>query len=99
MQAACRKYGYESTAVAGASMVYNAYADGFLRGLKGAMDAQTTALAIVVPQDVKEEFTKQFPNLRSGRASTMKRGHFQDAFDQGMVDGKSAMDKRAIASA
>ena len=99
MQAACRKYGYKSTTVAGASLVYNAYADGFIRGLKEAMDAQTTALAIVVPQDVKEELAKKFPNLRTGRASTMRKGNFQDAFDQGITDGKVAMGKRSLASA
>lgn len=99
MTAECRKHGYESTTVAGSSLVYNAYADGFIIGLKSAMDAQCTALAIVVPQDVKDEFAKKFPNLKAGKASHMKKGHYEDSFSQGMSDGKSAMGKRSLASA
>ena len=99
MIAECKKHGFESASVAGSSLVYNAYADGFIIGLKSAMDAQTTALAIVVPQDVKDEFSKKFPNLGKGKASHMKKGFYPESYAQGMADGKTAMNKRAIASA
>lgn len=96
MTKACRDHGYESTSVAGASMVYNSYASGFISGLKSAMSAQTTALAVVVPQDVKDEFNKAFPSVKKGRASHMTSGDYKDSYRQGMEDGRKVMDKRSI---
>lgn len=96
MNRECREHGFESTAVAGASMVYNAYAAGFLRGLQEAMAAQTVALAVIVPQDVKDEFAKKFPHLRKARSTGMKMGHYQDSYNRGQNDGKSAMGKRSL---
>lgn len=96
MNRECREHGFESTSVAGASMVYNAYAAGFLKGLREAMAAQTVALAVVVPQDVKDEFAKKFPHLRKGRAMGMKMGAYYDSYNRGQADGHTAMGKRSL---
>lgn len=45
MRKVCHEHGLSSSQ-AGASLIYNAYASGFLTGLKGALEAQTVALAV-----------------------------------------------------
>ena len=96
MTEACRRHGLSGTEQAGASMIYNAYAQGFINGLKEALDAQTVALAVVVPEDVKQKFAERFPNLRKGRSSTMRSGSYADEYRQGRQDGSQAMNKRSI---
>lgn len=96
MSAVCREYGL-STSQRGASEIYNAYASGFIRGLKDCLDAQTTALAIVVPQDVKDKFAEKFPNLKASRSRGMVYGSSYSAeMHKGYQDGKSVMGKRSI---
>ena len=95
MTKACRNHGLEPSQ-AGASMIYNAYAQGFINGLKEALDAQTVALAIVVPEDVVTEFGKRFTNLRKGRASNWKRGNYQEEYMVGHRDGSQVMNKRSL---
>lgn len=92
----CRKHGLSGTTQAGASMIYNAYAKGFLAGLKQAMDAQCVALAVVVPQDVKDEFNKKFPNLRTTSSRMVSGWQYQDSYIKGQSDGRSAMGKRSL---
>ncbi len=95
MTKACRNHGLEPSQ-AGASLIYNAYAQGFINGLKEALDAQTVALAIVVPEDVVTEFSKRFPNLRKGRSSSWKRGNYQEEYMAGRRDGSQVMNKRSL---
>ncbi len=95
MTKACRNHGLEPSQ-AGASLIYNAYAQGFINGLKEALDAQTVALAIVVPEDVVTEFGKRFPNLRKGKASNWKRGNYQEEYMAGHRDGNQVMNKRSL---
>jgi len=96
MTKACRNHGLSGTEDKGASLIYNAYATGFINGLKEALDAQTVALAVVVPEDVTNEFAKRFPNLRKGRSTGWKAGNYQDDYMAGKEDGKSVMAKRSL---
>lgn len=96
MTKACRNHGLSGTEDKGASLIYNAYAQGFINGLKEALDAQTVALAIVVPEDVVTEFGKRFPNLRKGKASNWKRGNYQEEYMAGHRDGSQVMNKRSL---
>lgn len=97
MNKACRDRGLSGTAEAGASLIYNAYADGFLKGLGEAMAAQTKALAVIVPEDVNNAFDKKFPNIRPGRASHMRYSRANmDAYYDGHTDGRRVMDKRSL---
>lgn len=92
----CTERGMKSSE-SGASLVYNAYALGFIKGLKDSLDAQTTALAIVVPKDVNEAFDKRFPDRCNARSKGMTYGRYEkDAYDKGMRDGASAMGKRSL---
>lgn len=96
MTQACRNHGLSGTDQAGASLIYNSYAQGFIQGLKEALDAQTVALAVVIPEDVNQKFTEKFPNLQKGRASTWKSGHYMQDYMQGKRDGSQAMNKRSL---
>lgn len=55
----------------GAAHYYNSYVIGFINGLKQALDAQTVALAVVVPEDVNNQFKRSFP--MSVRAEAQER--------------------------
>ena len=98
MRRACKAQGLESSQ-AGASLIYNAYAQGFLTALKEAMDAQTVALAVVVPDDVNKAFTERFAHARAGRKSRMAMGrNQQEAYENGRRDGSEVMNKRSLES-
>lgn len=91
----CREHGLESSQ-RGAAYYYNAYALGFIEGLKEAMAAQTKALAIVVPEEVNKKFKEAFPKIGQYRSKGMQYHHDSDAYAQGQRDGRSAMDKRSL---
>lgn len=80
----------------GAAHWYNSYCLGFLKGLKEAMDAQTVALAVVVPEDVKNEFNTRFCNRRAYRSTGLKDAYGASAFEAGRRDGSTVMNKRSI---
>lgn len=92
----CKEYGLKSSE-RGASDIYNGYAKGFIEGLRETVGAQTVALAVVVPEDVKEAFSKRFPSTKSyeGKGASLDPS-YQDAYHQGKQDGRSAMDRRSL---
>ena len=91
----CREHGLESSQ-RGAAQYYNAYAMGFIHGLKEAMAAQTKALCVVVPEDVNAKFNERFPVLNKYRGKGMQYTHDREAYAQGHRDGRSAMDQRSL---
>jgi len=95
MNKECQRHGLKSSASAGASEIYNAYAQGFLKGLKAQLDSQSRALAIVVPQDVNEALARRFPNMKS-KSVSLRAGRYQDSYDRGYVDGKHVMSQREL---
>lgn len=96
MTRACREQGLEPSQ-AGASLIYNAYAKGFLTALGEAMDAQTVALVVVVPEDVNQAFEEKFAHAKKGRKTSMKMGYDQwDAYQSGRKDGKTVMNNRSL---
>ena len=97
MTKACRQQGLSGTEEKGASLIYNAYATGFIHGLKEALDAQTVALAVVVPEDVNKAFDERFANARAGRKTRMAIGYGQrEAYENGHHDGSEVMNKRSL---
>lgn len=91
----CADHGLKSSE-RGAAFYYNAYALGFINGLKEAMAAQTKALCVVVPEDVNNKFNEKFPKLNQYRGKGMQYHHDRDAYAQGQRDGRSAMDRRSL---
>lgn len=90
----CAEHGLKASQ-AGAALIYNSYAIGFIHGLKDTMNAQTKALAVVVPQDVRDKFNERFTSLKSARKSSIKYSGDTDVMNKGYIDGKSAMTRRS----
>lgn len=96
-RAACRKaykdYGTETG-------VYFSYTRGFISGVKAALDAQSTALMVVTPQEVKDSYReycsaegmKKMGQTRNGS----ERGVDGAAYKSGFNDGKSAGRSRGL---
>lgn len=97
MRRECISQGFNSTHEKGASLVYNAYALGFIDGLKKAMDAQTVALAVVVPEEVNTALKEMFPVLGQKKSQSMRYGRGQmRAYENGHYDGNTAMARRSL---
>lgn len=71
---------------------FNSYASGFIQGLKEAFDVQCTALAIITPQDVIDEFTEMSKNWKAGNVRRVKATE-RDAWYEGKEAGKKFMDR------
>lgn len=80
----------------GAAHYYNSYVIGFLHGIKSALDAQTVALAVVVPKDVNDAFDKKFPNLRQIKRSNTKAAFSRSTYEAGFYDGSNVMSRRSL---
>ena len=91
----CADHGLKSSE-RGAAYYYNAYALGFINGLKEAMAAQTKALCVVVPEDVNNKFNEKFPKLNTYHGKGMQYHNDREAYAQGQRDGRSAMDRRSL---
>lgn len=77
--------------------VANCYWAGFMRGLKDELGAQSKALAIIVPEDVKDKFTEKFPRTGvNSRMGVKHTGYDKGAFDTGYTDGRNSMKKGAL---
>lgn len=77
--------------------VANSYWLGFIDGLKKAFDAQSTALMIIVPNDVNTEFDTQYPSTELYKGGMSKHISYNGrAYNQGVTDGKSHLNSRRI---
>lgn len=77
--------------------VANCYWSGFMRGLKDELGAQSKALAIIVPEDVKDKFTEKFPHVcAANRMGVRHTGYDKSAFDTGYTDGRNSMKKGTL---
>lgn len=81
-----RKEGRSSHGVA------NCYWAGFMKGLQDELGAQSKALAIIVPEDVKNKFHEEFPNVvPANRKGVRHTGYDRQAYNSGYTDGRSSM--------
>lgn len=78
--------------------VFNSYVLGFIQGLREKLDSQCTALMLVVPEDVHQQFGKEFPSLKTHKGGLTTNGQMVDAsaYNRGVYDGKFCMDKRSL---
>lgn len=76
--------------------VANSYWTGFMVGIKDALGEQSKALAIVVPEDVKEKFSERFTNLRKSSGGMRQTGYDGEAFHKGREDGKASFGRRQL---
>lgn len=92
---ACRAYGIKP-GTKGASYPYNSYCMGFISGVKADMDAQTVALAVVVPEDVNTAFDARFAMRSRYKSSGLKAGINDRVYAEGYKDGSNMMDRRSL---
>lgn len=77
--------------------IHSSYTAGFIAGLKEALEAQCTALMVVTPQDVKDEFAAMTANWGKARGGFKVGSNFDaSAYRQGHHDGKTVMNGRRI---
>ena len=89
---------YEQYRVAGLTTrgVFNSYALGFLKGLQEILDAQCTALKIVVPKDVVSAYNDM--TLRKGSGGISGGGYNNRIARQGYNDAKERYSGPSLAS-
>lgn len=76
--------------------VYNSFVLGFLNGLKSALDAQCTALMVVVPKEVKEDYDKITENSKPLSSGVSTKGFNKDSYTKGVEEGKKAINSKYI---
>lgn len=87
-----RKAREEGRSTAG---VANSYWTGFISGISKALGDQSVALAVIVPQDVKDELQARY-DLQPGKGGIKMKGYDQDAFKRGVEDGKESMSRKKL---
>lgn len=74
---------------------YNSVTIGFLHGVKDALNEQCTALMVVTPKEVEEEYVEFSKNFKQGRAA-----HFgsinTELYKEGYEEGKKSVKSRAL---
>jgi len=90
-----RKNGYN------AQGIVNSYALGFIRGLKEKLDAQSTALMIITPPDVHDEYEgiKKKLGLRTSTFTLSASRTNGTVYNRGLADGRTVMNGRKLESA
>lgn len=78
--------------------VFNSYVRGFLQGLKEKLGEQSTALMVVTPPDVKQEFEEMSKDFRKSSGGMRNTGFDSNAYRQGVQDGKTVMNGRRLES-
>lgn len=94
---ACRQHYKEYGTETG---VYYSYTRGFTAGVKSALEAQSTALMVITPKEVKESYEtyasdngfKTLGSFRNGSENGVSRKAYNDGFN----DGKTASNGRSI---
>ena len=73
---------------------YNSFVLGFLHGVKSALDEQCTALMVITPQEVEEDWKDFSANMRTSKSNI--RLTDSELFNKGFAEGKQAVKSRAI---
>lgn len=78
--------------------VYNSYTTGFLKGVESAFNEQCTALMVVVPKEVEEDFTQFCEEHKTKTSSIRIKSVDSTAYNEGYTEGREAVKSRAIAT-
>lgn len=89
---ACKVAHEENGTVKG---VYNSFIIGYLEGIESALGEQCTALMLVVPKAVEEDYSAfAAENLRAHKTSVT--GKKNQNYEEGLVEGKAAVKSRQL---
>ena len=78
------------------SGVYNSFILGFLKGLEEALEKQCTALMIVTPKEVKEQFTDMTARWTKKASKVQVSNYSANAYNNGVVEGHNAVEQRQL---
>lgn len=78
--------------------VFNSYVRGFLKGLEQKLGEQSTALMVITPPDVKDEFQDLSKNWKTSSGGMRDTGFDRDAYSQGVTDGRTVLNGRRLES-
>lgn len=73
---------------------YNSFVAGFLKGIEEGLGEQCTALMIVVPKEVEEEFEEFSAGFRTSKTSLSVAD--RELFNKGKREGKAAVKARQV---
>lgn len=76
--------------------VYNSVTLGFYEGVRDALNKQCTALMIVTPKEVEEEFAEFSKNFKKSKASLNYNNIDGELFNKGYQEGRNAVAARGI---
>ena len=81
--------------------IVNSYALGFVCGLKEKLDAQSTALMVITPPDVDDEYNNLSKELgmRKSRCNLSTSRANRTVYDRGLADGRTVMNGRKLEAA
>ena len=76
---------------------YNSFVVGFLYGVRDAFDEQCTALMVITPKEVEEDWENFSANMKTSKTSkTSFAAVDRELYNKGYAEGKQAVKSRAI---
>ena len=77
--------------------IRNTFCMGFVAGIKSELEKQCTALMIVVPKEVNEEYDRFATKMNfKNKSTSVTMSNNRDVYNKGFQSGKDAMRQRAI---
>ena len=77
----------------------NTYLVGFRDGVASVLEKQCTALMIVTPQEVKDQFAEKTKDFKSFTTAVKTRGKDHEAYAAGKIDGRNTANARSLEKA
>lgn len=78
--------------------IYNSYTAGFLKGVESAFNEQCTALMVIVPKEVEEDYTQFCEEHKAKTSSIRIKSVDSTVYNEGYTEGREAVKSRAIAT-
>lgn len=76
--------------------VLNRYLAGFCKGISEVLDEQCTALMIVTPKEVNEQFKEYSKTFGTMHSTLRSENHDPEVYNRGKMDGKDAASSRHL---
>lgn len=90
-----KAYTYQLQTTGSGKGAYNSFVTGFLKGVDEGFSTQCTALMVIVPKEVEEEFVEFSSGFK--KASTTKLSVVDaDLYNKGRIEGKMVVKSRQI---
>ena len=94
-QLASRAYAKQMDETGSGKGAYNSFVLGFVQGVEDALNEQCTALMLIIPKEVEEEYAQFSADFKTKHVT--HKYSKNKLFEQGMEEGKAAVKSRGIA--